>query len=405
MKKTKNKAWEEVNKGMKLYTVLKMGGDFKILNFFRMKLRLLSRRAFTKLCGRTFFGKIFFYRVVKKKKKLVVHSLGVFQSFWQEWNFSAYGNWFWTKYVKIFCYRVQKCNFQGMLLLFFWAVSLSLQKLFGILLMVVVKFVKFLQKLMVVMCGSSALPVPVMQRWETITGHRILERYGMTEFVMALSALGGIFGKYGGTATVQFLGQFGFMADMQQFDFGLPGFFGMDLDMTALGDEEVIFKPVFELNLLKKRNILSCLYIYKWKQINDCIHKSSKITVTEDTPQPLFTCTLGMIFAYLVPKVCISLIARPETLELLLQFAELELQVAALYAHRCCLRFWTILPLISFLLMAVAWLLGCCLAVAWLLGCGFERGTPGPILVSFHSLNFLRLRFVIKENVVMRMAL
>ncbi|KAL4556696.1 hypothetical protein LXL04_034856 [Taraxacum kok-saghyz] len=97
-------------------------------------------------------------------------------------------------------------------------------------------------------------------------------------------ALGGIFGKYGGTETVQFLGQFGFMADMQQFgfmglqqfNFGLPGFFGMDLDMTALGDEE----------------------------------------------------TLGMIFAYLVPKVCISLIARPETLELLLQFAELELQVS-----------------------------------------------------------------------------
>ncbi|KAL4556707.1 hypothetical protein LXL04_034864 [Taraxacum kok-saghyz] len=73
--------------------------------------------------------------------------------------------------------------------------------------------------------------------------------------------------------------------------------------------------------------------------------------------------TLGMILAYLVPKVCISLIARPETLELLLQFAELELQVAALYAHRCCLRFWTILPIISFLLMVVAWLLGCCLAV------------------------------------------
>ena len=76
---------------------------------------------------------------------MVVHSLGVFQSFWQEWNFSAHGNWFWTKNVKIFCYRVQKCNFQGMLLLFFWAVSLWLQKLFGILLMVVVKFGKFLQ--------------------------------------------------------------------------------------------------------------------------------------------------------------------------------------------------------------------------------------------------------------------
>lgn len=31
------------------------------------------------------------------------------------------------------------------------------------------------------MCGSSALPEPVMQEWETITGHRLLERYGMTE--------------------------------------------------------------------------------------------------------------------------------------------------------------------------------------------------------------------------------
>ncbi|KAF7843367.1 malonate--CoA ligase isoform X2 [Senna tora] len=37
------------------------------------------------------------------------------------------------------------------------------------------------------MCGSSALPQPVMQEWEAITGHRLLERYGMTEFVMALS--------------------------------------------------------------------------------------------------------------------------------------------------------------------------------------------------------------------------
>ncbi|CAJ2656209.1 unnamed protein product [Trifolium pratense] len=37
------------------------------------------------------------------------------------------------------------------------------------------------------MCGSSALPQPVMQEWESITGHRLLERYGMTEFVMAIS--------------------------------------------------------------------------------------------------------------------------------------------------------------------------------------------------------------------------
>lgn len=41
--------------------------------------------------------------------------------------------------------------------------------------------------LRLMMCGSSALPYPVMQQWETITGHRLLERYGMTEFVMAIS--------------------------------------------------------------------------------------------------------------------------------------------------------------------------------------------------------------------------
>ena len=35
--------------------------------------------------------------------------------------------------------------------------------------------------------GSAALPVPTLQRWEEITGHRLLERYGMTEIGMALS--------------------------------------------------------------------------------------------------------------------------------------------------------------------------------------------------------------------------
>ncbi|KAF2301194.1 hypothetical protein GH714_020762 [Hevea brasiliensis] len=42
-------------------------------------------------------------------------------------------------------------------------------------------------QLRLMMCGSSALPLPVMEQWETITGHRLLERYGMTEFVMAIS--------------------------------------------------------------------------------------------------------------------------------------------------------------------------------------------------------------------------
>ncbi|MBO0929383.1 acyl-CoA synthetase [Fibrella aquatilis] len=35
--------------------------------------------------------------------------------------------------------------------------------------------------------GSAALPVSVMEKWETISGHRLLERYGMTELGMAIS--------------------------------------------------------------------------------------------------------------------------------------------------------------------------------------------------------------------------
>jgi malonyl-CoA/methylmalonyl-CoA synthetase len=35
--------------------------------------------------------------------------------------------------------------------------------------------------------GSAALPVPVLERWREVTGHTLLERYGMTEIGMALS--------------------------------------------------------------------------------------------------------------------------------------------------------------------------------------------------------------------------
>lgn len=35
--------------------------------------------------------------------------------------------------------------------------------------------------------GSAALPVSVMEKWEIISGHRLLERYGMTEIGMAIS--------------------------------------------------------------------------------------------------------------------------------------------------------------------------------------------------------------------------
>ena len=35
--------------------------------------------------------------------------------------------------------------------------------------------------------GSSPLPTPLFEKWEKITGHRLLERYGMTETGMVLS--------------------------------------------------------------------------------------------------------------------------------------------------------------------------------------------------------------------------
>lgn len=35
--------------------------------------------------------------------------------------------------------------------------------------------------------GSAALPVSVMEKWEQVSGHRLLERYGMTEIGMAIS--------------------------------------------------------------------------------------------------------------------------------------------------------------------------------------------------------------------------
>jgi malonyl-CoA/methylmalonyl-CoA synthetase len=36
-------------------------------------------------------------------------------------------------------------------------------------------------------CGSAALPVTTMEKWQRISGHTLLERYGMTEIGMAIS--------------------------------------------------------------------------------------------------------------------------------------------------------------------------------------------------------------------------
>jgi malonyl-CoA/methylmalonyl-CoA synthetase len=43
------------------------------------------------------------------------------------------------------------------------------------------------RELRLMVSGSAALPVSILERWKEITGHTLLERYGMTEIGMALS--------------------------------------------------------------------------------------------------------------------------------------------------------------------------------------------------------------------------
>src|SRR5690606_30540968 len=43
------------------------------------------------------------------------------------------------------------------------------------------------QRLRLMVSGSAALPVKILRRWNEISGHTLLERYGMTEIGMALS--------------------------------------------------------------------------------------------------------------------------------------------------------------------------------------------------------------------------
>lgn len=41
--------------------------------------------------------------------------------------------------------------------------------------------------LRLMVCGSAALPIPMLEKWRTISGHTLLERFGMTEIGMGLS--------------------------------------------------------------------------------------------------------------------------------------------------------------------------------------------------------------------------
>jgi malonyl-CoA/methylmalonyl-CoA synthetase len=45
----------------------------------------------------------------------------------------------------------------------------------------------FMKKFRLMVCGSAALPVTVMEKWKQISGQTLLERYGMTEIGMAIS--------------------------------------------------------------------------------------------------------------------------------------------------------------------------------------------------------------------------
>jgi malonyl-CoA/methylmalonyl-CoA synthetase len=46
---------------------------------------------------------------------------------------------------------------------------------------------KDMKRFRLMVSGSAALPVSVMEKWAVISGHRLLERYGMTEIGMAIS--------------------------------------------------------------------------------------------------------------------------------------------------------------------------------------------------------------------------
>ncbi len=58
-----------------------------------------------------------------------------------------------------------------------------------------------LQKFRLMVSGSAALPVSVMEKWEKLSGHRLLERYGMTEIGMAIS------NPYAGERKAGYIGQ------------------------------------------------------------------------------------------------------------------------------------------------------------------------------------------------------
>lgn len=58
-----------------------------------------------------------------------------------------------------------------------------------------------LNKMRLMVSGSAALPISVMEKWQQISGHYLLERYGMTEIGMAIS------NPYDGERKAGYIGQ------------------------------------------------------------------------------------------------------------------------------------------------------------------------------------------------------
>ena len=46
---------------------------------------------------------------------------------------------------------------------------------------------KLSKNIRLMVSGSAALPQPIFDEWKNLTGHTLLERYGMTEIGMALT--------------------------------------------------------------------------------------------------------------------------------------------------------------------------------------------------------------------------
>lgn len=108
------------------------------------------------------------------------------------------------------------------------------------------KYSQACQKFRVMISGSAALPVSVLEKWKTISGHVLLERYGMTEIGMALS------NPLHGDRRVGFVGQ------------PLPG-----MEVRIANENEETLSPVTShLSLLEGELLVRGANVFKeyWKK-------------------------------------------------------------------------------------------------------------------------------------------